>query len=436
VTNKIDKLEIKMNKKISISSCAMTISVIVIAMPALIYPFLFNTIAWLIAECMCFMVMVFYALWRRRFPKDILLALWCLTLFPLLFNSYALQVKEIGFTIIWITFLLILLNASYNAVWINNVLGCIGICTFIYALITDILNIGITENIELFALWFRGKVQQGTLQTAGLTAHYTHNSVYISIAIIVCFSYALKTKKKTHILVTILSLLALFFTKKRGPLIAVLFSMVTIFYITLKGSLSKKIQKQIIGIVVALITISIVYVCKPRVFERFLINNNVLSNRQYLWKFAGECFNRNPIFGCGWGYFSHFINFSVDNVSVTQINAHNIYLQLLAETGIIGFICFLTPMIATLICSVRTLKKIKKLKCPDILIPMHYSLCYQLFFFVHGITDNAIYDRITLIPYMLAIIIYINCRNGIKKNAFIVKDRNDEYVKLKKESAI
>lgn len=428
-----------MNKKISITSCAMTISVIVIVMPALIYPFLFNSIAWLISECVCFMVMVFLTLCRRRFPKDILLALWCLTLFPLLFNSYALQVKEIGFTIIWITFLLILLNVPYNVAWINNVLRYIGICTFIYALITVILNIGITEEIGLFALWFRGKVQQGTLQTAGLTAHYTHNSIYISIAIIVCFSYVLRTKKKTHILVTILSLLALFFTKKRGPLIAVFFSMLTIFYITLKGSLSKKIQKQIIGIVVSLITISIVYACDPRVFavfERFSIKNNILSNRQYLWMFAGECFNRHPIFGCGWGYFSHFINFSVDNVSVTQINAHNIYLQLLAETGIIGFICFLTPMIATLICSVRTLKKIKNINCSYLLIPMHYSLCYQVFFFVHGITDNAIYDRITLIPYMLAIIIYMNCRNRLKENAITNKDRNDEYVKLKKESAI
>lgn len=63
--------------------------------------------------------------------------------------------------------------------------------------------------------------------------------------------------------------------------------------------------------------------------------------RWYLWKFAVKTFLENPFFGGGIGSFGFFVPSHFQAPGYLVSHAHNIYLQLLAETGIFGFVAFL-----------------------------------------------------------------------------------------------
>jgi O-antigen ligase len=67
------------------------------------------------------------------------------------------------------------------------------------------------------------------------------------------------------------------------------------------------------------------------------------SIRVVLWGIAWNFFTSSPLFGVGWGNFSTLYGSSVAGISwipAGQFEVHNIYLQLLSETGLVGFGAF------------------------------------------------------------------------------------------------
>lgn len=77
---------------------------------------------------------------------------------------------------------------------------------------------------------------------------------------------------------------------------------------------------------------------------------------QELWPFAWRIFKEYPIFGCGlYGYNPSFTALGMAPLrhSAGIMHPHNIYLQLLAETGIIGFLLFLFFVLSAIVWSGR-----------------------------------------------------------------------------------
>jgi O-antigen ligase len=69
-----------------------------------------------------------------------------------------------------------------------------------------------------------------------------------------------------------------------------------------------------------------------------------MVSRLMLWNTAWGYFMRSPVFGVGWGNFvglygSDLYSFS-SFIPPGQLGVHNIYLQFLAETGVVGFVVF------------------------------------------------------------------------------------------------
>jgi putative inorganic carbon (hco3(-)) transporter len=89
--------------------------------------------------------------------------------------------------------------------------------------------------------------------------------------------------------------------------------------------------------------------------------------RVVLWGVAWNFFASSPLLGVGWGNFTELYGPSVTGISwipAGQFEVHNIYLQLLAETGLVGFgvfflliFCAVKEAFRQLRCSVRTLEK-------------------------------------------------------------------------------
>lgn len=63
-------------------------------------------------------------------------------------------------------------------------------------------------------------------------------------------------------------------------------------------------------------------------------------SRVALWAAAGSMFLSNPIIGVGYGNFMGVYADFTRGIVANKLDAHNIYLQLLAETGIVGFLFF------------------------------------------------------------------------------------------------
>lgn len=356
----------------------------------------------------------FYFLKKSKIKLNITVRLWLLTLFPVILNSYSIQVREFGYLITWGLLLILLVIAQDNITYVKSIIYfLLGLCS-IYAISTVMINIGFSAMFSGIAVIFRGNtIAQGTLKTAELTAHYSHNGMYIVVGCIVMSAiFLMKEKRKWYdFIFTLVFYAGLLLTQKRGPLIAVCIGVILTFFVAKHESLSSKIRRITLFSTAILVTIYILYIAFPELFkviDRFSSSDNVLSNRGYLWDYAINMFKSNPLIGTGWGSYPHTLHLSIDSVEVSNQNAHNIYLQLLAETGVIGFSCFIIPMIYTLIKSIKLLQVMgaQHSDCT----PMFISVSIQIFFMVYGITGNPLYDKQMFLVYMISIAFYLSYR--------------------------
>lgn len=407
---------------INLILCLWTVMLVV---ASCIYPLLSKSMVWMVIELYSILTVAITMFKKTNniiLPK--LAVLWSFTLFPVIINSYALKLNQIGFTLLWISLIILLIEVSYSFKWSINAVFLIGILTGIYALSTVLFNLNINMGLTYIARFFR--TTSGDFKIAGFTDHYSHNGMYISIGAIVWFSYGLITLKKKYWALTALFVLALLFTQKRGPLLALLAAMLFSILIVQKGNFSKRIINTFIICFVVFILAFVVYIFAPSVFsvlDRFKDNGNMLTNREYMWDYAIKCFKDKPLIGYGWAYCPNNMNLYISGSSVVEMNIHNVYLQLLAETGVIGTVLFIIPMIMTIKKNIKILSLLVNNADKSFIIPPVYALGMQVFFIVYSITGNPLYDRQTLIPYMLSVAIVISYCCNIK---YLVRKNNEK----------
>lgn len=122
-----------------------------------------------------------------------------------------------------------------------------------------------------------------------------------------------------------------------------------------------------------------------------------------------ELFWRHPLLGNG---------VCSTLVVLTHVqNAHNIYLQILSESGILGFILLITAFIIEIVKAVCVLSYAIKSKQNGEKILAGISLFSQIIFLGWGVTGNPLYDVYPFFVYMLS----IGCVNSIRKKQKIKK---------------
>lgn len=262
----------------------------------------------------------------------------------------------------------------------------------------------------------------------GLYSHYSANGYMLSTAIVVYFAYFITHRHcKFDLVMLILSALALIITTKRGPLIAVVAAVFTIY---MCYNSDKKMQRWMRIVICIFLLIPVVGFLSNFVPEiqqliaRFTISgdtNTFLSGREVIYLLAWELFLDNPILGTGWYTFPQLTS----GLLAVDIDAHNIYLQLLCETGIIGFSIFASWFVINLykaiemLCGSRRGKKDYK--------QYEYALCFsigfQVFFLVYGMSGSPLYVNQLMIIYIVAGMIpntinflLRNCKKGVVLN--------------------
>lgn len=240
---------------------------------------------------------------------------------------------------------------------------------------------------------------------AGFTGNYGSNSNYLTLGFIVLFSKCIAKKKfkKTDLIMLSVILLAIFMTGKRGPLVFGIITIIVEYLFTNKSKIPNKLFKLSVGGIIAGTLLVIVSNFVPSialVCDRLFNSKDILNGREQLYNYALKLFNEHTFFGIGWGNFKYY--YSAYYNSAQLLNVHNVYLQLLCETGIIGTIIILFYMIKSVLKSYKMQKQEVYSNYREELI---ISFAIQLFVILIGVSSTPLYGIELLYIYIISCVI-------------------------------
>lgn len=246
---------------------------------------------------------------------------------------------------------------------------------------------------------------------SGITDHYSTNGMLIAVGLMIAFCLYLSQKEKWFLFLSIFMETTLLMTGKRAHVLFTAVALFIVYSISLSNSVNRsKRSLYLIGSLIIIITILYLIInyipALAGSFSRMkmiISGEDDMSGRMILWYAAIDIFKNNKLFGIGWKQFpnmTHIISMNFSDLS--YMDTHNIYLQILSEDGIIGFIVFIFFFIFCLITTFITSKKatIEALDHKDRTL-LYFSLSYQIFFLLYGLTGNPLYESMMFIPYFM-----------------------------------
>ncbi len=119
------------------------------------------------------------------------------------------------------------------------------------------------------------------------------------------------------------------------------------------------------------------------------------GSRQALYELAWAVFSANPISGAGWASFSNEALARVDQFSSPQYatHAHNLFAHLAAETGLVGLILVLLPILWCL--STLFLERLNRENV--------YLACAVAMFLGHSMTEYPLWYAFFLLPFVFTL---------------------------------
>lgn len=264
----------------------------------------------------------------------------------------------------------------------------------------------------------------------GITANYGYNAIYLSFAVLF-FTMLVFNKdnincsiKKIYIL-DILAFGGLILTGKRGMLIYTVLTICIVFFIYNRKRLATMLKKLFTVAIPLLVSVLVLYKSVPefgttinRILAGLKGKDVAMSNRYVMWNLAKKLYSNNKMFGIGWfGYrYEYNANRIYEKIYESKsLDAHNVFLQLLCETGITGTVFVGGLILIVLILSIKLLCNYSN---EIIGFAIALSVAIQIFFISMFFTANPLYDIFALYPYSIAVSIMIFCFrkvNDIKK---------------------
>ena len=252
---------------------------------------------------------------------------------------------------------------------------------------------------------------------SGLTIHYSTNAMYISLGLIASFALALAGPRLWGV-ASAVSLLALLLTTKRAHLVFAIAALCLVFL--LWGS-ERKVGTAGKVALVGLAALAFVLFGWGAgsdvlaVVERFsTVADGTFGERIGFWKLCLAMWEQSPIFGCGWDSYTEAFNVTGEGRAyidrgASGMDAHNVYLQVLAEEGIVGFALIAGALIGGIVDAARRLVALNRLEAAgaDGLAGRRAviagSLAIQLFFAMYCVTGNPLYDIQMYVPWVLSL---------------------------------
>ena len=252
------------------------------------------------------------------------------------------------------------------------------------------------EQVQQVENWYNSGFYTGFTIITGVAAYFCVVWIAASVS---CLLFARK-HRAFWLFPIALGILALLLTKKRGHFLGALLMIAAVIVLT-KG---KKARSMLLvfggGMVVLLLVLSLIPQSRG-IYERFLTSG--LSGREYIYAILLRKFRESPVIGIGLGSSGRFIFGNVPGT--TAGTAHNEYLRVLCETGVLGFIAFTFAVFYQYGYTIRQYRRALNggAELPDeTLRIMAFSLCMQTFILLHALTENPLSSYDQLYMYFLS----------------------------------
>lgn len=350
----------------------------------------------------------------RIYKNDIIILLIILLMSISMIYSidFSLSLRYIQiFTMLFIVKILIQnLENSY----LNAIIKVFLVLSFMHVLATHIYNIYPNFILKINASFMpneqysynKALMKYGA--NAGICYDHAANALFITIFIMTVFSNILvdESKKVTKYIFLILGIVALMYTGKRGLAVANVLSIfvTAICYLRKKGKIVKKVFYYLIVLFIV-IFIVLQFPATQILIERFTASDGttLLNGREDIYSNVEENIKDNFLFGSG--------------INTTQIitggnDAHNTYLQVLSELGILGFVLYII-LFAYNYFNVIKLDNNNDEKKETFLL---MSLYYQTFFLTYSMTGNPLYNPNSILLYFIMSIFSQSNRKKENKN--------------------
>lgn len=238
----------------------------------------------------------------------------------------------------------------------------------------------------------------------GLWANHGYNAFCIAIGLLLFAANAMVSGKKFYIVMSILALFALLLTAKRGPLLFCVGAFLATWALLMRKS-GRKIRRIIfllLGMAVIYVVLAWKFPSALRVFERFSLGSteDISTGRFDLYQEAIDLFLAHPLLGVGWSGFRFYYSTAVMGYDTFgTFDVHNIYLQVLCETGLVGIIVFLAIAFFSLRNAVYVMLNWgESMGCSRVSAVSAVSI--QFFFLMYGLTGNTLYVPTLFVPYI------------------------------------
>lgn len=355
---------------------------------------------------------------KLKIRKTFVYVPWLFYIMMILFNNQELAHGRYQNTERLILCIIMIFVCAYKSEWIRSVpkmivaIGIPNVIATLLFLVNDSLY-------RIFISKTYGEYQSGTEYgkygyRAALADHYSQNATYISMVVLALFALFLMEKqkrRKTFLGVLLgISVIALLLTSKRAHLLFCVAAAIIVYYLAYPQKRLEKTFKLVITGAVVAFGLAVVSEYIPQinnVFERFQTagTDKETVGRFIMWNYAFGLFKQKPLFGTGWWGFRYS---GITNVRADALTGcHNVYIEILANCGVVGFVIFIIALISAIYITLRSIKFCIDKELLEYKIVLLCSAAIQIFCLMYCMTGNVMFDR-TFHFYIVAVILSVS----------------------------
>lgn len=416
-------------KKININSLIIYTSFFLFFLVATARPFISAILgnAFVIYVYMIAVVLLLLLLIRNKkisnkagFFPTALLAMFLVSLYN---NAYLEDGNLQNYIIYFLTviYFVLLSFAKFNEKKISFLLTMFSI----FAILTSIVSIGsalfpnwyIRKIIPLFPKENYSKIVlnfEFCNEKMGLSTNYSRNAFYMIIGLLINAYLYLKNSKKINLLNIALLFSSLLIIGKRSAFLFGIISIALAYFICNKKSLKiyLKFFSFLILAILAFFMIIKLFPAANYMIDRFKVSSDsdFTNGRTEIYNDVWQLFQKNLYMPLGWGQYAKSTNY-------THPGVHNDYLQILCETGILGFIIIIGSDILFLIKAIKLSKENKKIS--------YLCLSTIIFYILYATLELPHYDIETYMFYYLNVYIVYSEYKKIRMEK--MKNENKQF---------
>lgn len=237
-------------------------------------------------------------------------------------------------------------------------------------------------------------------------------SFYLGLTSPLALALALFSKKRRLVFFIIFSLLfiVLLLTFSRGGYLGAISSL-AVFVFFCGRSFSAKAKKFFFASLMVAIVIFLLFgwPVASRLFSSFDLGEGSNAGRLTIWQDSIEIIKKSPLLGVGLGNYSLSVGLGQDYRN--SVTSHNLYLDILAETGLLGLLSWLLLFWAAIRAAIKKIGQ-----APVVALGSLGALTY---FLVHSFFESAIFN-----PTVLAFLMAALGLAALRKETIISQEKN------------